>query len=220
MLAPPLRQRLRALRRASLAWLVTGLHDARREPLGAPGLATRASESRSRAVEAPAERRGSSGSAAGRASCPKLELWTNWAYSRQFHHVFGRLTYLGQPVYGMALDDEGLPARRLRAQRLSRHAQLGVRLRLAAREQLPLAQADRRVLLRVLPARPVPRLSRRREAPGGKGRALPGDGRRSRRLPDVTWEGAAPAAYDAALDRQLLDVQRALYGESARCKPL
>jgi len=36
----------------------------------------------------------------------------------------------------------------------------------------------------------------------------------------VTWEGAAPADYDAALDRQLLDVQRALYAADSRCRPL
>jgi hypothetical protein len=35
----------------------------------------------------------------------------------------------------------------------------------------------------------------------------------------VTWEGA-PVAYDAALDRQLLEVQRAVYGADTRCRPL
>ena len=39
-------------------------------------------------------------------------------------------------------------------------------------------------------------------------------------LPDVTWEGAAPGAYDEALDRQLVEQQRAVYGNDPLCKPL
>ena len=30
-----------------------------------------------------------------------LEAWTDWIYSGRFHHLFGRLTYDGQPVYGV-----------------------------------------------------------------------------------------------------------------------
>ena len=39
-------------------------------------------------------------------------------------------------------------------------------------------------------------------------------------LPDVAWEGAAPGAYDEALDRQLVEQQRAVYGNDTLCKPL
>ena len=38
--------------------------------------------------------------------------------------------------------------------------------------------------------------------------------------PDVTWEGAAPGAYDAERDRQLVEAQRALYGGDTLCKPV
>jgi hypothetical protein len=38
-------------------------------------------------------------------------------------------------------------------------------------------------------------------------------------LPDVMWEGA-PSAYDASVDRQLVDAQRAVYGADPRCKPV
>ena len=38
--------------------------------------------------------------------------------------------------------------------------------------------------------------------------------------PDVTWEGAAPATYEEALDRQLVEAQRALYGSDRLCKPV
>ena len=41
---------------------------------------------------------------------PKLEIWTNWAYSKRFDHLFGRLTYLGQPVYGFAASAQGAPS--------------------------------------------------------------------------------------------------------------
>ncbi len=41
---------------------------------------------------------------------PKLEIWTNWAYSRRFDHLFGRLTYLGQPAFGFAASTKGAPA--------------------------------------------------------------------------------------------------------------
>jgi hypothetical protein len=30
----------------------------------------------------------------------KVDLWTDWVYSGRFHHVFGRVTYAGKPVYG------------------------------------------------------------------------------------------------------------------------
>src|SRR6187200_3153332 len=41
---------------------------------------------------------------------PKLEIWTNWAYSKRFDHLFGRITYLGQPVYGFLASSKGVPA--------------------------------------------------------------------------------------------------------------
>ena len=32
----------------------------------------------------------------------RLEVWLDWSYSGRWHHLFGRLTYLGQPLYGFA----------------------------------------------------------------------------------------------------------------------
>jgi hypothetical protein len=40
---------------------------------------------------------------------PRLEVYTDWVYSNRFHHIFGRLTYLGQPVYGFAATNRGSP---------------------------------------------------------------------------------------------------------------
>jgi hypothetical protein len=39
----------------------------------------------------------------------KLEAWTDWVYGGRFHHLFGRLTYDGQPVYGFAATRVGSP---------------------------------------------------------------------------------------------------------------
>ena len=75
--------------------------------------------------------------------------------------------------------------RRVRTEHLRRHARLGVRRRLEAREQLPRAQPGRDVLLRLLPARgegnrPGHALSRDRDRTGRRPRrhvAGPGAGR-------------------------------------------
>jgi hypothetical protein len=38
-----------------------------------------------------------------------LEAWTDWVYGGRFHHLFGRLTYAGQPVYGFSASRTGSP---------------------------------------------------------------------------------------------------------------
>lgn len=44
-----------------------------------------------------------------RGPAAKLEIWLDWVYSRRFHHLFGRLTYLGKPVFGFKTTSEGAP---------------------------------------------------------------------------------------------------------------
>jgi len=39
----------------------------------------------------------------------KLEAWADWYYSGRWHHLFGRLTYRGQPVHGFATTPNGEP---------------------------------------------------------------------------------------------------------------
>jgi hypothetical protein len=39
----------------------------------------------------------------------KLEVWLDWSYSGRWHHLFGRLTYRGQPVHGFATTPSGDP---------------------------------------------------------------------------------------------------------------
>jgi hypothetical protein len=42
-------------------------------------------------------------------SVGKLEVWQDWVYSGRFHHMFGRYTYMGQPVYGFGSTNFGAP---------------------------------------------------------------------------------------------------------------
>jgi hypothetical protein len=39
----------------------------------------------------------------------KLEGWTDWVYGGRYHHLFGRFTYDGQPVYGFSATPVGSP---------------------------------------------------------------------------------------------------------------
>ena len=39
----------------------------------------------------------------------KLEVWQDWVYHGRFHHLFGRYTYLGQPVHGFGSTRGGAP---------------------------------------------------------------------------------------------------------------
>jgi hypothetical protein len=42
----------------------------------------------------------------------KLEAWTDWVYGVRYHHLFGRLTYDGQPVHGFTATRVGNPTDR------------------------------------------------------------------------------------------------------------
>jgi hypothetical protein len=39
----------------------------------------------------------------------ELTVHLDWVYSRRFHHLFGRLTYLGRPVHGFRTTSTGAP---------------------------------------------------------------------------------------------------------------
>jgi hypothetical protein len=38
-----------------------------------------------------------------------LEAWADWVYGGRYHHLFGRLTYNGKPVYGLTASKFGSP---------------------------------------------------------------------------------------------------------------
>ena len=44
-----------------------------------------------------------------RGELPKLEVWLDWSYGGQWHHLFGRLTYRGLPVHGFSTTPSGDP---------------------------------------------------------------------------------------------------------------
>ena len=124
---------------------------------------------------------------------PQLEIWTNWAYSTHFDHLFGRLTWLGQPVYGFTSTTKGSPTdsfgRNVYLDTFDSAYGPGWK-----RENSFLTHRGTGVvLLRPLPARAVPRVPGRRPPTGRQGPALPRDGRRPRRPPrrDV-GRGPAP----------------------------
>jgi hypothetical protein len=38
-----------------------------------------------------------------------IEAWTDWSYAGRWHHLFGRLTYRGSPVFGFSTTPQGAP---------------------------------------------------------------------------------------------------------------
>jgi hypothetical protein len=151
---------------------------------------------------------------------PKLELWTNWAYSKRFDHLFGRLTYLGQPVYGFLSSAKGAPAdgfgRNVYVDTYNSAYGPGWK-----RENSFLSHRGTGVFCYgFYPHDPYPGYPAVGRRPAGKGERYRATVVGPGVLPDVTWEGAAPGAYDAGVDRQLADAQRAVYGSDTRCKPV
>lgn len=151
---------------------------------------------------------------------PRLEIWTNWAYSKHFEHLFGRLTYLGQPVYGFAASAKGEPAdgfgRNIYVDTYDSAYGPGWK-----RENSFLTHRGTGVFCYGFyphdPYPGYPAVGRRPEGKGERYRAtVVGPGV----LPDVTWEGPGPGPYDPTRDRQLVDEQRAVYGADTLCKPV
>ena len=151
---------------------------------------------------------------------PKLEIWTNWAYSKRFDHLFGRLTYLGLPVYGFLASSMGAPSdsfgRNIYVDTYNSAYGPGWK-----RENSFLSHRGTGVFCYgFYPHDPYPGYPAVGRRPAGKGERYRATVVGPGVLPDVTWEGSAPGAYDEALDRQLADAQRALYGSDTLCKPV
>ena len=125
---------------------------------------------------------------------PQLTIQMDWSWHK-WDHLFGTYTYRGRPGLRLRLDPDRPAARRLRPQPLRRHARLGVRRGVEAREQLPHAQPDGRLLLQRQPARRAPGRERR-EVP----RHDPGPGRDARR--DVGGRAARRVRQGAGRDAE------------------
>ena len=138
---------------------------------------------------------------------PVLTVNTDWSW-HQWNHLYGTFTYDGVAGLRVQVDLGRSAARQLRPQRLPRHLQLGLRHRLAPREQLPDPQRRRGVLLQ---RQPAPRASGRqghrvsRDDHGPRRHARTSCGRASRparttspRTPSGTWRSPACTTRSAA----------------------
>ena len=139
---------------------------------------------------------------------PVLEIATDWSY-RRFHHLYGRLTYRGRPVFGFR----------------------------STRYGAPLDAYGRNVYLDTLGSGYGAGWKRENSFlahnPGGTfcygfyphGAKGSGQGTRYRAtvigpgvVPDVMWQGAAPGAFDPAQDGEANAAQRMLFAGDRLCK--
>lgn len=138
---------------------------------------------------------------------PKLELWTDWSY-RRFHHLYGRLTYRGKPVFGFRSTRYGVPldayGRNVYVDALGSDYGAGWR-----RVNSFLSHNPRGTFCYGF----YPHA-------GGTGAGLryratvigPGV------VPDVMWQGPGPGTFDPSRDAKANDEQRALLGGDRLCK--
>jgi hypothetical protein len=151
----------------------------------------------------------------------KLEAWLDWSYGGRWHHLFGRLTYRGLPVHGFSTTPSGDPLDRygrvLYLDTLDSAYGAGWR-----RENGFVARRPDGTFCYGF----VPHASHTGERrPAGNGAryrlAVSGPGV----TPDVVWEGAGLANFDAAnpkhvaLETSMNDLQRQLMSASAPCHP-
>lgn len=151
---------------------------------------------------------------------PLLEIWPNWAYSKRFDHLFGRITYRGQPVYGFGSTSKGAPTdsfgRNIYVDTYDSAYGPGWK-----RENSFLAHKGTGAFCYGFyehnPYPGYPDVGRRPQGKGTRYRATvigPGV------TPDVTWEGAALGSYDPVLDAELREKQREIFAGDTLCKPL
>ena len=138
---------------------------------------------------------------------PVLEIWTDWSY-RRFHHLYGRLTFRGQGVFGFRSTRFGVP--------LDTH---GRNVFLDTLGSAYGAGWKRENSFLTHPAGGAFCYGFYPHGPHGVG-----SGRQYRATvigpgvtPDVMWQGPAPGAYDAASDGQANAAQRALLSGDRRC---
>ena len=132
---------------------------------------------------------------------PVLEITLNWAFQGRFDHLFGRLMYLGRPVYGFRSTAAGVPldtyGRNLYLDTYDSEYGRGWK-----RENSFLAHTGRGTFCYGFyphGSRPAGKGIRYRATVIGPGVA-----------PDVMWESPAPGDYNSEADRAANDQQRAL----------
>ncbi len=141
---------------------------------------------------------------------PVLTIHLDWAY-RRYDHLFGTLTYLGQPVYGFSSTAGGAPldgfGRNIYVDTLDSAYGSGWR-----RENSFLSHRGTGTFCYGFYPHG--------DHPSGKGARYRATAIGPGVTPDVTWEGAALGPYDATLDRRLADVLRTTVGSDPLCRPV
>ena len=139
---------------------------------------------------------------------PKLEAWAGWVMRGRYRHLFGRLTYRGEGVFGYRNTPSGVPL-----DPYSRNVYLDTYDSAYGpgweRENAFLTHRPRgNFCYGFYPRGSTPGIgSRYRLSAIGPGAT-----------PDVTWIGADPGEYDAARDADLNAVGRQIAGDDPRCQ--
>jgi hypothetical protein len=141
---------------------------------------------------------------------PALVIQLDWAY-RRYDHLFGTLTYLGLPVYGFRSSATGAPldryGRNIYVDTLDSAYGAGWR-----RENSFLSHKGTGTFCYGF----YPHDSH----PSGKGVMYRATAIGPGVTPDVMWQGVALGPYDATMDRQLAEVQRATMSSDPLCRPV
>lgn len=147
---------------------------------------------------------------------PKLKVVQDWAYGGRFQHFFGRLTYLGKPVYGLSATAAGSPLdpydRSFVLDTLDSAYGPGWR-----RDNSFLAHRPTGAFCYVLGPHNPPKGFPQQPRPSGAGKAyritVEGPGV----TPIIQWQGTALGAYDRDLDKKQHAAEAAL--GDPNCKP-
>jgi len=141
---------------------------------------------------------------------PQLTVNLNWAY-RKFDHIFGSFTYGGSPVHGFRSTSTGNPldtwGRNLYVDTFNSAYGTGWK-----RENSFLMHKGTGTFCYGF----YPHGSR----PAGHGQRYRGTIIGPGVTPDVMWQGQPLGAYNQALDLELHEEQRTLYGSDTLCKPV
>jgi hypothetical protein len=141
---------------------------------------------------------------------PILTVHVNWAY-RRYDHLFGSFTYLGRPVHGFRSGPSGAPL-----DRWGRNVYLDT----LDSAYGPGWRRESGFLTHVGTGAFCYGLYPHGDNPSGKGARYRATVVGPGVTPDIAWEGAPLGDYDGALDVQLHELQRTLYGPDKLCRPV
>lgn len=140
---------------------------------------------------------------------PVVEIKLDWAY-RQFDHLYGRFTYLGQPVYGFRSTSTGAPrdqfGRNVYLDTLNSSYGVGWRRENSFLTHNPTGN----FCYGLFP---------HRDRPSGGGERYRATVIGPGVTPDLVWESPSPGAYDPGRDAAANGEQRAMFGDSKLCRP-